>query len=64
MEHPLSSPDLALSELWLFLKKNYALKERIFQDVEDIQKKCDDSTKSCSTAGVPKMFPQVAALSG
>jgi hypothetical protein len=28
------------------------------------KRKYDDSTESCSTAGVPKMFPTVAALLG
>jgi len=27
-------------------------------------KKSDDDTESCSTAGVPEMFPTVAALLG
>jgi hypothetical protein len=28
------------------------------------RKKCDDSTESYSTTGVPKMFPTVTALLG
>jgi hypothetical protein len=29
-----------------------------------MSKKCDDGTESYSTAGVPKMFPSVAASLG
>jgi hypothetical protein len=45
-------------------KINSSLKGQRFQDIEDIQKTCDDGTESCSTTGVPKMFPTVAALLG
>jgi hypothetical protein len=43
--------------------ENYsALNGRRFRENEGIQKrKCDDGTESYSTAGVPKMFPEVAA---
>jgi histone-lysine N-methyltransferase SETMAR len=60
MEHPPYSPDLALNDFWLFPNIKSSLKGRRFQDTEDI-KKSDDSTKSYSTTGVPKMFPIVAA---
>jgi hypothetical protein len=40
-----------------------ALKGRRFQDTEDI-KTNDDGAQSCSTTGVPKMFPTVAASLG
>jgi hypothetical protein len=45
-----------------FPKIKPVLKGQRFQDTEDIQKKCDDSTQSYSTTRVPKMFPTVAAL--
>jgi hypothetical protein len=59
MEHPPSSPDLTPNDFWLLLKIKSALKGRRFQDTGDI-KKCDDDTESCSTTGVPEMFPTVA----
>jgi len=41
------------------------LKGQRFQDVEDIQKKkSDNSTESCSTILVPKIFTIVAGLLG
>jgi hypothetical protein len=64
MEHPPHSPDLAPNDFWLFPKIKSAVKDRRFQDTEDIQNKCDDGTESYSTAGVPKMFPTVAASLG
>jgi hypothetical protein len=48
----------------MFPKIKSALKELRFQDTEGIQKKCDNGTKRCSTTGVLKMFPAVAALLG
>jgi hypothetical protein len=47
MKLPSCSPDL-----WLLPKM-----KSVFKDIEDIQKKCDD-TESCSTAGVPDNFQQ------
>jgi hypothetical protein len=38
MEHPPCSPNSAPNDFWLFLKINSALKERKFQDIEEIQK--------------------------
>jgi hypothetical protein len=64
MECPPYSPDLAPSDVCLFQKIKSALKGRRFQDIEDVQTKCDYSTESCSTVGVPKMFPIVAASLG
>jgi hypothetical protein len=65
MEQPLSSPDLAPGDFWLFPKIKSTLKGQRFQDIEDIpKKKCDDSTDSYSITGVPEMFPTVAALLG
>jgi hypothetical protein len=61
--HPPCSLDLAPNDFWLFPNINSALKRRRFQDIEDI-KKCDDGTESCSTTGVPKMFPTVATSLG
>jgi histone-lysine N-methyltransferase SETMAR len=63
MEHPPCSPDVAPNDFWLFPKINSALKGRRFRDIEDI-KKCDYGTESCSTTGVPKMFPTVATSWG
>jgi histone-lysine N-methyltransferase SETMAR len=40
MEHPPSSPNLALNDVWLFVKIKCALKLRRFEDTEDIQKMC------------------------
>jgi hypothetical protein len=56
MEHSSYSPDLAPNDFWLFLKVKSDLKGRGFQDIEDIQKKCDDD----SITGVPKIFPTVS----
>jgi hypothetical protein len=39
MEHSHSSPDLTLNDFWLFPKIKSALQGRIFQDIEDVQKK-------------------------
>jgi hypothetical protein len=64
MEHPPCSFDLAPFDFWLIPKIQSALKGRRFQDIEDIQKKCDVGTESCSTAGDPKMFPAVVASLG
>jgi hypothetical protein len=60
MEHPPHSPGLALNDFWLFPKTKSVLKERKFQDTEDVHKKVM-TTESYTTAGVPKMFPTVAA---
>jgi hypothetical protein len=62
MEHPSYSHDLAPNDFWLFPKTNSSLQGQGFQDIKDI-KKCDDSTESYSTTGVPKMF-LTAAVSG
>jgi hypothetical protein len=66
MEHPPSSPDLAPNDFWLIPKLKSVLKGRKFQDIEDIQKKkkSDYGSESCSTLGVPKMFPTVASSLG
>jgi hypothetical protein len=45
---------LALGGFWLFKKIKYALNGRRFQDIEDILKKCDSGTESCSATGVAK----------
>jgi hypothetical protein len=37
MEHPPSSPDLAPNDFWLFTEIKCALKERRFQNSEDIK---------------------------
>jgi histone-lysine N-methyltransferase SETMAR len=58
MEHPPFSPCLASNVFWLFPGVKYALKAQCFEDIEDIQKKCDDSIDSYSTTGVPKCFQQ------
>jgi histone-lysine N-methyltransferase SETMAR len=39
MEHPPYAPDLAPNDFWLFPKIKSALKGRIFQDAEDIERK-------------------------
>jgi hypothetical protein len=63
MEHPSCSPNLAPSYLCLFAEIKSAIKGRIFEDIEDVQK-CDDATKSYSTTGVQKMFPRVVSSLG
>jgi hypothetical protein len=54
---------LAPNNFWLLPKIKSGLKGRRFQDTEDIQKKKIVTTalESYSIAGVPKMFPTVAA---
>jgi hypothetical protein len=54
------------SSEWLLpaSKNKVPLKGRRFQDIEHIQKKCDDGTESYSTTWVPKMFPTVTASLG
>jgi transposase len=67
MEQPPFSPDLAPNDLWLFPKIKSALKGRIFQNTEDIKKKCevcDDGTENYSTTQVPKIFATVTATLG
>jgi hypothetical protein len=64
IKHPPCSPDLAPNDFWLLPKVKSFLKGRRFQDIEGIQKECGDDTESCSTTGVQKMFPTVAALLG
>jgi hypothetical protein len=66
MEDPPCSPDLAPNDFFLFPEIKFALKRRKFQNIEDIQKKkkCDDSTVSFSTTGVPVMFSTVATSLG
>jgi len=49
------SPYLAPNYFWPFRKTKSALKRWRYP------KKCDDSTESYSTTGVPKTFPAVAA---
>jgi hypothetical protein len=39
MKYPSFFPDLAQNDLWLFTEIKSSLKERRFQDIEDIQKK-------------------------
>jgi hypothetical protein len=51
---------LAKNIFWLFPETKSALKARIFQDAEDIQKNYDDGTGTCTTTGVPKYFQQWA----
>jgi hypothetical protein len=53
-----------MSRSFLFSKITSALERQRFQDTEDIQKNCDDGTENCSTTGVPKTFPTVAASLG
>jgi hypothetical protein len=60
MDHLPFSFDLALNDFWLFPEIKSALKGWRFQDTEDIKKK-NVTTESCSTTGVTKMFPPVAA---
>jgi hypothetical protein len=57
VEHPPYSPDLASNDFWLFTEIKSALKGRIFQDIEAVQKekKYDNGSESYSTTGVPKM---------
>jgi hypothetical protein len=65
MEHTPFYPDLAPNNFWVFPKIKSALKRRRFQNTEDTpppQK--NDSTESCSTTRVPKMFPTVATSFG
>jgi hypothetical protein len=68
IEHPPSSPDLALNDFCLFLKIKSALKGRKFQDIEHIppppKKKGDSGTESYSMIEVPKMFPTLAVSLG
>jgi transposase len=63
MERPPYSPDLSPYDFWLFLKIKSTLKGWRFQDIEDIQKKCD-GIKSYSTTEVPKMFPNSGSIIG
>jgi hypothetical protein len=58
------SPDLATNDFWLCPKIKSALKGLRFQDLEDIQKKCDDSTESYSTTGVPKNVSNIGNIVG
>jgi hypothetical protein len=63
MGNPPYSSDLAPNDFWLFPKIKFPLKGRRFQDVEKHPRKYD-GTESCSTVGVTKMFPTVAAALG
>jgi hypothetical protein len=60
--HPV--PLIWPNDLWLFPETKSALQGQKFQDIEDIQNKCDDSTGSHSITGVPKMFAAVAESLG
>jgi hypothetical protein len=64
MEHPQHFCDLALDIFWLLLKIKYALKELRSEDIEDIQKKCDDGTESSSTTEVPKNVSNGGSIVG
>jgi hypothetical protein len=55
--HPISL------DFWLFPKRNSDLKERIFQDIEYINK-CDKGTGSYSITGVPQVFQTAASSLG
>jgi hypothetical protein len=46
MKNPLCSTDLVLNDLWLFSEIKFALKGQRFQDIEDIEKKYDDTLKA------------------
>jgi hypothetical protein len=61
MKCPPCSSGLSPKDFWLFPKIKSALKGRRFQDSGDIPKKSEGS-ENCSTTGVPKTFPAVAAL--
>jgi len=52
---------LALNDIWLFPEIKFASKVQRFQDTENIQEKKSNGTESCSTTGVPKIFPIMAA---
>jgi len=55
-----------LARMWKMMKTAFfSLISRVLftLDTEDVQK-CDYGTESCSTTGVPKLFPTVAALLG
>jgi len=56
MEHLSYSLDLAPREFRLFPEIKSALKRRIFQDAEDIQKKCDYGTESFPQQEFHKCF--------
>jgi hypothetical protein len=63
MEHSPCSPDVVLNDFCLFPKIKSALKGRIFQDIEDIQKMWRH-WKQFNNRSSKKMFPTVAALLG
>jgi hypothetical protein len=56
VEHPLYSLDLTPSDFILFLKIKEILKERHFDDVDDIRSNNDGSSESHSTKPFPKLF--------
>jgi hypothetical protein len=58
MGHTSFSTDLATDDFWLFPKIKSALEEQSIQDIEDIQKKSDDSTESCSQHKFQKLLYQ------
>jgi hypothetical protein len=58
-----------ISLIWLQItsgcfQKKVCLKGTKISGYSRHPKKCDDGTESCSTTGVPKMFPTVAASLG
>jgi hypothetical protein len=61
--HPV--PLIWLRMTCMFPKIESAIKERIFQDIEDIQnKKNDEGAESCCKVRIPKIFSTLAASLG
>jgi hypothetical protein len=60
MGNPAGSPDGAPKNFWQVLKIKSALRDEDFGILKTTEK-CDYCTGSCSTTGVSKMFPTVAA---
>jgi len=56
MEHPSSSPDLDPNDFRLFQKIKYALKGRIFRDIESIQRIVTAALKAIPQQGFKKCF--------
>jgi hypothetical protein len=63
VEHLTYSLDLAPNDFWLFPKIKSASKGRIVRILKT-SKKCDESTESYFTTGVPKKLTTVAASLG
>jgi hypothetical protein len=64
IQHPPYSPDLAPNNFWLFPKIKSALKERIFQDIKDIQNNVTTALKAVPQQELQKIFPTVTAPLG